>query len=538
MNKKSHEIIRILRDEYLDGQLQTARDIAACGPAVLTVLTRSTRALCDHIPSTDDTEISGFRSSSSSPISLSHFEIRIGLKTLFTLASESINSIPFNLVPRHWLRLYTDTSLLLSLSDLILSDGPEDGSSKFWLESVRRLDMAIIVAGGIGEKRSGWIQHVIKEIQRVGFNGHTSSSLSPSSSSSSHTASDSAERPAKRPRIEPPLSSRLLYAPNPIPVLDGPPSVTKYLASHIDHPFIIRGYSSDAQFAFGSHWPALGRWRSAEYLLAQAGQGRVVPVEIGRAYDDSHWGQKIIPLERFLRRAGFKSDEDEDLAEDEAGSNDNDDDDDAPLYLAQYGLFDQFPDLAKDISYPDYVWSNPPVPPSIPSYEPPGTDDGVIVNVWIGSGGGEIVSPAHTDPYYNCYAQVLGQKRVWLAAPSSSPYMNAYGSTTTSAHDTSSVSEPDLAPDRAAAVEDEEDGLAEKYMTNTSKIPLLRPLSHDYDSFESMLKNGYPDFYEHVWPVSLEAVLQPGDLMVMPPGWWHAMKGEGEGPGWSVSMWY
>jgi ribosomal protein L16 Arg81 hydroxylase len=68
----------------------------------------------------------------------------------------------------------------------------------------------------------------------------------------------------------------------------------------------------------------------------------------------------------------------------------------------------------------------------------------------------------------------------------------------------------------------------DSYMTNTSKVPIFR--SQDLEPF--------PRFLEKVVPIAQEAVLTPGDLLVMPPGWWHAMRGEGTGPGWSVSMWY
>jgi lysine-specific demethylase 8 len=119
------------------------------------------------------------------------------------------------------------------------------------------------------------------------------------------------------------------------------------------------------------------------------------------------------------------------------------------------------------------------------------------------------------DPYYNCYAQVVGRKRVWLAPPKCEPYMACHvkGSSDLSG--------------------EEESTLASEYMNNTSTIPVLRP-----DITRDDLTKSNPLFMEHVWPHCMEAVLEPGDLMVMPPGWWHAMRGEGPGPGWSVSMWY
>lgn len=74
--------------------------------------------------------------------------------------------------------------------------------------------------------------------------------------------------------------------------------------------------------------------------------------------------------------------------------------------------------------------------------------------------------------------------------------------------------------------------LPHQLMANTSQIPVLR------DDDLNASRERYPSFFKHVWPLSLEAVLEPGDLLIMPPGWWHAMRAESDGVGWSISMWY
>jgi hypothetical protein len=108
------------------------------------------------------------------------------------------------------------------------------------------------------------------------------------------------------------------------------------------------------------------------------GEGRVVPVEVGNSYVDEDWSQQIIPFRDFLARAGFSV-----VPETQA--------DYGPLYLAQHPLFKQFPELERDIILPDYVWNA-----HQGDYKPPDNESGILVNVWVGSGNGEVVSPAHT----------------------------------------------------------------------------------------------------------------------------------------------
>ncbi|WWD05109.1 hypothetical protein V865_003181 [Kwoniella europaea PYCC6329] len=479
-------ILSDLATKLKDGDCEETRDIKSCGPAVLCMVFVCVDKLLRFGVTAEAT--------SHSRADMDMDMVLLKLKTLETLSHEMINTIPFNVVPRHWLRLYTDISLIRVIHDLII--GPRGGMGEeveiegFWMEAIRRLDKAIIVADAIGNRRKKWALDLIKITQ-------TKLSLSPLRCDE---IQGSRSR-AKRFKLEePPIDTSLLFAPNPIPVLQEPPSIEEYLQNYLNHPFILRGYLRGTSSS--PPWPACDRWSSAEYLVDTVGRGRVIPVEVGKAYDDINWTQRIVPFTEFLHRAGFKMNQiDVERRVTEPSS---------PLYLAQYALFDQFPELEKDMCFPDYVWSNPPPPDESSSYTSPPNDDGLIVNVWVGSGNSEIISPAHTDPYYNCYAQVLGRKRVWLAPPSCGPYMHAYGEKT-----------------------EVGDGLADQYMTNTSKVPILKPI----DDFKR-LESTYPEFFDHVWPRSLEELLESGDMMVMPPGWWHAMRAEGTEPAWSVSMWY
>lgn len=44
------------------------------------------------------------------------------------------------------------------------------------------------------------------------------------------------------------------------------------------------------------------------------------------------------------------------------------------------------------------------------------------------------------------------------------------------------------------------------------------------------------DFENHVRPKARSAILQPGDVLIMPPGWLHAFKSLSKS--FSVSMWF
>nr|ODN89757.1 hypothetical protein L204_06024 [Cryptococcus depauperatus CBS 7855] len=497
-------IISHLQTELLRQDVHQS-DLYSCGLTVLellkTVCRKFNNLFAVQSASSIQQNVNNATSDSFGSSRLSLPTISSILLVLFKLAKENINSIPFNLVPYHWLRLYTDVSILLSLHEIVLSlqVSKKADARPLWESVVKHVDMATIVAGAVGEGRQGWIGIIIEEARRRVKHTNVEPILK-------------RVRPASfdmQPQVYSATSvlSSPLYAPAHIKILDIPPSITKYNSENYDQPFIIRGFLSDSKLS--SFWPAIHRWKSVDYLLEIAGPGRVVPVETGRAYDDLDWGQSIVPFTEFLYQVGFHRSKDNGLSVAT---------DSKPLYLAQYGLFQQFPELLRDITYPDYVWSSPPAPTSYPTYQPPKTEDGVILNVWVGSGNSEIISPAHTDPYFNCYAQVLGQKRVWLAPPSCSPYMYTYGSNNQSFESRNNG---------------EGHNMSEQYMSNTSAVPILRP-SESFDS----LSLTFPAFFKEVWPHSREAVLNPGDILVMPPGWWHAMRGEGEEPVWSVSMWY
>lgn len=143
-------------------------------------------------------------------------------------------------------------------------------------------------------------------------------------------------------------------------------------------------------------------------------------------------------------------------------------------YLAQYQLFNQIPELRDDITEPEYCCFAD-------------TDEGVDINAWYGPKG--TVSPLHHDQKKNLLAQVVGQKSIFLYSPLDSKFVYP--------HD-------------------------EELLCNTAQI----------DPREPNLEK-YPE-YSKASP--LHCVLNPGQILYIPPKWWHFV--ESLSISFSVSFWW
>ncbi|RCN33437.1 hypothetical protein ANCCAN_20737 [Ancylostoma caninum] len=133
-------------------------------------------------------------------------------------------------------------------------------------------------------------------------------------------------------------------------------------------------------------------------------------------------------------------------------------DEKGPLYLAQHRLFNQVPQLCDDFSLPLYC--------DHCEFED------VDKNCWIGPGG--TVSPLHTDPRENLFSQISGRKFFRMVSPDESDKVYAF-----------------------------KDGI----ITNTSQVDVLNP---DLDK--------YPEFVKaKCW----DGVVEGGDVLFIPKGWWH-----------------
>ncbi|KAJ3550663.1 hypothetical protein NM688_g5023 [Phlebia brevispora] len=362
--------------------------------------------------------------------------------------------------PICWRRMYTDASIFRSMADLMVSEPRRTES--LLKAAVARLDRAIIIAGACGEKRLELIQDLVAGIQATIPRDVTSGKELPPYVTGRH--------------IELPATFSAL-----VQRLDSPPSFASFISTLHSRPFVLPGYIRE--------WPALTNhpWRSMKYLRTVAGPGRVVPIEVGSDYRSDDWTQKMMDVDGFLDA----------LLAFAHGNADG-----SPiLYLAQHSIFMQFPALRDDIIVPDYLYSSLPAPDNYPQYQPPSTEEQLVMNAWLGPSG--TISPAHTDPFYNFYAQVVGRKTVWLAPPECTPYMYPYPSPN-SAHGTKGASQPKNPAQNNTSPS----------MSNTSQV----------DVFSDVSEEQFPLFVKHVVPEAICVTLEAGDLLFFPPAWWHALR--------------
>ncbi|XP_051188420.1 lysine-specific demethylase JMJ30 isoform X1 [Lolium perenne] len=142
-------------------------------------------------------------------------------------------------------------------------------------------------------------------------------------------------------------------------------------------------------------------------------------------------------------------------------------------YLAQHPLFEQIKELHEDIMVPDYCYA--------------GGGELQSLNAWFGPHG--TVTPLHYDPHHNILAQVLGRK-----------YIRLYPG---------SVSE-DLYPH------------TETMLSNTSQVDLDNIDAKEFPRVQNL------DF--------MDCILEEGDLLYIPPKWWHYVRSLSIS--FSVSFWW
>jgi hypothetical protein len=309
------------------------------------------------------------------------------LQALRAMADQKMQSTPFSTVAGQWLRLYVDSTVGIVLGHVVIMLHTQR-DMRTCLRLIKTTDLVLIIAGAVG--RVQMVQDLAELLQILlcveSRRGWTSPSTSDGQAECTLPI-------AKRRRL---LNThtpwKLCYASSCIPEYVTPPSLSAFRSDLSKSPFVIRGYlrEPDVDHPYRLGWPSLARWNDLRYLLDLVGTGRVVPVEIGSSYTETGWSQRIVSFEDFLYSIGYPKPSNS-LAS--VG-------DVTPLYLAQYSLLSQFPQLASDIVTPDYVFSEP-TGGSTEPYQRPGNEEGTITNVWVGSGSGKVNSPAHTVCRHN-----------------------------------------------------------------------------------------------------------------------------------------
>ncbi|KAJ1658702.1 hypothetical protein IWQ61_002110 [Dispira simplex] len=228
------------------------------------------------------------------------------------------------------------------------------------------------------------------------------------------------------------------------------------------------------------HWPALSHrsWSNIDYLRSVVGPGRMVPVEFGSQYTDSQWKQRLIPFTEFVDHVLLP-----DLPSTHLHSHQMTH---TPtcgkpiVYLAQHDLFQQIPTLQADISIPDYCYGliseteNTPLDP--------------LIHWWLGPRG--TVSPLHYDRHHNLLAQVVGYKYVRLYSPLESAKLYPFAD--------------------------------ESQLSNTSRVDVR---CSDVEQFPAFAQASY-----------VECLLKPGEMLYIPPYWWHYV--ESLSVSCSLSFWF
>jgi lysine-specific demethylase 8 len=513
------------------------------------------------------------------------------------LADKNLRVFPFKDVRPCWRRLYADASLAKACyavrrhylasnggahqdegnggENRIAGDeriGKKENGDSSWLDSViHTLDMALIMTGAPGREEQ--IANLLEELQAVV--GDTVPSLLGGNALARQSQQGQgggeviqAPPPSKRRKTTPlPASPISLFPPDTVPVPKIKHPIRRVEAISFED-FTTHIYSARSPLVITStvdHWPSLSTrpWTSKEYWDQRTfGGRRLVPVEVGRSYTDEGWGQKIMPFGEFVRKYICQDHHESNESETRipAGDDTASESEGQTGYLAQHDLLAQIPALRHDICVPDYCYAEPPGPePGTPVYEKrkreqaeravrdrkketTGSKDEVlpqaheerdddgdeavsaepIINTWIGPSW--TISPLHHDPYHNILVQVVGAKYIRLYSPhtpASQIYprgMEAVSQSSRPANDSCPVG---AQPETGQTID----------MSNTSEV--------DFAAIE--LSPAESETWESMWPGFSEAeyvetVLEEGESLYIPVGWWHYVRGLRAGI--SVSFWF
>ena len=434
------------------------------------------------------------------------------LSALSRLCDQKFVTFSYSDILIAWRAIYIDTQLLKACCALsIPSDGHVDQTATL-RRCIRDLDLALIVAGATSLSKHQPCHALILALQsRLLDRGPQDIEYKVQPCASSDDT-----RARKRLKTTPaesmkPIFTTVSQADSRIVEYDFSQAPTFMDLSSIgstvrSKPFIVRGYAQRTDWSAVQSDGGQGSWSSVNHLLKAAGPARVVPVEVGANYTRADWGQDMMLWSDFLRhcrwhQAVIPNEASHSESENGLGSSH------VVIYMAQHDLASQFPALQQDYRLPDYVYTCPSAPKDWPDYKPPATEDGVITNLWVGPAG--TISPPHHDAYHNCFVQAVGYKEVWVSSPHLCPRKDVQSPL--------SSSEDKFAFNKATT----KASIAETLMTNTASMDVFDkavPIRSDIKAAAS------------------NAILGPGDLLYMPPGWWHSLRSLTRS--FSVSTWF
>ncbi|MEH2023721.1 cupin-like domain-containing protein [Nostoc sp.] len=207
------------------------------------------------------------------------------------------------------------------------------------------------------------------------------------------------------------------------------------------------------------HWSAYKNW-SNDYLMEHCGDN-VVPVRFyTKAFFDDYknFAYEGGDYDTLDREMTYKE-YIKDYVEARVDENKNDSDI-LGCYLPQAYLTERFPEIAEDVNSPEYLNRKP------------------VVFFWQGFSSKNFSSTTnlHFDGFHNIFVQIRGRKRILLFPPSN--YLSFY---------------PPI-----------EDSVG---------IPEFSKVNPDILDLEL-----FPKF---PWQEKIEIILQPGEMLYIPPFWWH-----------------
>ncbi|KAJ2973901.1 hypothetical protein NQ176_g6338 [Zarea fungicola] len=429
------------------------------------------------------------------------------LEDIETASHARLYAFPFDSVPAYWRHIYSESQVLKTFEILLKTcKGTPFEQRRAFLERldeiVARLDRCLIIAGG-GSRifNRMWIEQTLDMIREI----WKLNAILPTP-----MGEFSKLEPFGRPTVT-----------RPCPVHQGwsIAQFEKYMRDGHKFeletggigpkPVIFTDLTKDC-------WPALQErlWCRPEYLFrATLGGRRLIPIEIGRSYVDEGWGQELLPFKKFVFKYIDNTISSND-AENGLADLNTETEQDIPQtgYLAQHDLFEQIPELRRDISIPDYCWADVPTRAPFNGKQKPKLDVPQL-NAWFGPP--RTITPLHTDGYTNLLCQVVGTKYVRLYPPQADALMRPRPKDE-GGIDMSNTSAIDLGVVEGWDSYEPRDGNMEKGEAALNYLDEVR------SSLQGCL------YYDYI--------LEPGDTLLIPVGWWHYVRSLSVS--FSVSFWW